>query len=43
MPARTQPHPFARPWRHMAGHRRDVVVASLFSVANKIFDLARRC
>ena len=40
MPGRSQPHPFARLWRHMTGHRRDVIVASLFSVANKVFDLA---
>ena len=40
MAARSQPHPFARLWRHMDDHRRDVVVASLFSVANKVFDLA---
>ena len=33
-------HPFARLWRHITGHRRDVVVASLFSILNKIFDLA---
>ena len=40
MPVRTEQHPFARLWRHAAGHRRDVVVASVFSIANKIFDLA---
>src|SRR3712207_3529268 len=33
-------HPFARLWDHMRGHRRDVVVASVFSVLNKLFDLA---
>jgi ATP-binding cassette, subfamily B, bacterial len=36
----TGPHPLARLWRHAAGHRRAVVVASLFSVLNKLFDLA---
>ena len=33
-------HPFARLWHHAAGHRRDVITASLFSVLNKVFDLA---
>ena len=33
-------HPFARLWHHAAGHRREVVVASVFSVLNKLFDLA---
>ena len=33
-------HPFARLWHHAAGHRRDVLAASLFSVLNKVFDLA---
>ncbi|HEV2057837.1 MAG TPA: ABC transporter ATP-binding protein, partial [Solirubrobacteraceae bacterium] len=36
----TRAHPLARLWQHASGHRRDVVVASLFSVLNKIFDLA---
>ena len=36
----TRTHPLARLWQHASGHRREVVVASLFSVANKIFDLA---
>jgi ATP-binding cassette, subfamily B, bacterial len=34
------PHPLARLWRHAAGHRGAVVRASLFSVLNKLFDLA---
>ncbi len=33
-------NPFARLWHHATGHRRDVVVASVFSVLNKVFDLA---
>ena len=33
-------HPFARLWHHAAGHRRDVAIASLYSVLNKLFDLA---
>ena len=33
-------HPFARLWQQMTGHRRDVLVASLYSVLNKVFDLA---
>ena len=36
----TSGHPFARLWHHASGHRRDVVVASVFSVLNKLFDLA---
>jgi ATP-binding cassette, subfamily B, bacterial len=38
-PARGR-HPLARLWRHAAGHRRAVVTASVFSVLNKLFDLA---
>jgi ATP-binding cassette, subfamily B, bacterial len=38
--APTDHHPLARLWRHAAGHRRDVVTAALFSVCNKLFDLA---
>jgi ATP-binding cassette subfamily B protein len=37
---RTDRHPFARLWQHASGHRRDVIVASTFSVLNKLFDLA---
>jgi ATP-binding cassette, subfamily B, bacterial len=33
-------HPLARLWRHATGHRRAVVTASVFSVLNKLFDLA---
>jgi ATP-binding cassette subfamily B protein len=39
-PPDVRAHPLARLWRHAAGHRRDVVVASVFSVLNKLFDLA---
>ena len=38
--AERRDHPLARLWQHTRRHRRDVVVASLFSVLNKIFDLA---
>ena len=40
MVTRDDTHPFARLWQHMTGHRRDVAVASLYSVLNKLFDLA---
>lgn len=33
-------HPLLRLWRYAARHRRDIVLASLFSVAKKIFDIA---
>jgi ATP-binding cassette, subfamily B, bacterial len=33
-------HPLGRLWRHARAHRRRVVVATLFSVLNKLFDLA---
>lgn len=33
-------HPLARLWRHAAGHRRRIVVATIASILNKTFDLA---
>ena len=33
-------HPLKRLWRYAGGHRRTIVVASTFSVLNKLFDLA---
>jgi ATP-binding cassette subfamily B protein len=33
-------HPLARLWHHAARHRGDVIGASVFSVLNKVFDLA---
>jgi ATP-binding cassette, subfamily B, bacterial len=36
----TTDHPLARLWRHAAGHRGAVAHASLYSILNKLFDLA---
>ena len=36
----TDAHPFTRLWHHASGHRRDVLVASTYSILNKLFDLA---
>jgi ATP-binding cassette, subfamily B, bacterial len=36
----TSRHPLTRLWQHAAGHRRDVVTATIFSILNKLFDLA---
>ncbi len=33
-------HPLIRLWRYARGHRRQIVLATTFSVLNKIFDLA---
>ena len=33
-------HPLARLWGYARGHHREVLVASLYSILNKIFDLA---
>ena len=33
-------HPLIRLWRYARGHRNQIVLATLFSVLNKIFDLA---
>lgn len=33
-------HPLLRLWRYASGHRRHIVLATLFSILNKIFDLA---
>ena len=38
-PADTR-HPMVRLWHHAEGFRRRIVVASVFSIANKLFDLA---
>jgi ATP-binding cassette subfamily B protein len=35
-----QNHPMIRLWQYADRHRRDIVLATLFSVLNKIFDLA---
>lgn len=33
-------HPLLRLWNYATGHRRDILLATLFSILNKIFDLA---
>ena len=33
-------HPLLRLWRYARGYRRDILIATLFSILNKIFDLA---
>ncbi len=33
-------HPLLRLWRYATGHRRQILLATLFSILNKIFDLA---
>ena len=33
-------HPLLRLWRYATGHRRTIVLATLFSILNKVFDLA---
>jgi len=33
-------HPLLRLWRYATGHRRHIMLATLFSILNKIFDLA---
>lgn len=33
-------HPLLRLWRYASGHRRDILLATLCSVLNKVFDLA---
>jgi ATP-binding cassette subfamily B protein len=35
-----KPHPLTRLWDYATAHRRAMVLASLYSVLNKIFDLA---
>ena len=40
MPITKNFHPLARLWGYARGHRRAMVVASLYSILNKIFDLA---
>jgi ATP-binding cassette subfamily B protein len=37
---KAEKHPLLRLWQYADGHRRQIVLASLFSVLNKIFDLA---
>lgn len=37
---RGRSHPLLRLWRHAHGHRRSVVLATSYSVLNKLFDLA---
>jgi len=39
-PLSRRAHPLARLWRHAAGHRRRIVVATIASILNKTFDLA---
>ena len=40
MPNTKKSHPLVRLWGYARGHRRAMVVASLYSILNKIFDLA---
>jgi len=40
MTTSTHPHPLQRLWRYARGYRTDIILATLYSVLNKIFDLA---
>lgn len=40
MTGNSQKHPLARLWQYARPYRRSVVIASLYSILNKIFDLA---
>lgn len=40
MKSRSEQSPLRRLWQYAAGHRRAIVVATLYSILNKIFDLA---
>jgi ATP-binding cassette subfamily B protein len=40
MPKTKKSHPLIRLWGYARGHRRAMVVASLYSILNKLFDLA---
>jgi ATP-binding cassette subfamily B protein len=39
-PATDKGHPLVRLWRYAAGHRRQVILATTYSIINKVFDLA---
>jgi hypothetical protein len=36
----TSDHPLRRLWQYARGHRRSILIATIFSILNKIFDLA---
>ena len=40
MTTSAHPHPLQRLWRYARGYRTDIILATLYSVLNKIFDLA---
>jgi ATP-binding cassette, subfamily B, bacterial len=40
MPNTKKSHPLIRLWGYAGSHRREMVLASLYSILNKIFDLA---
>ena len=40
MPNTSKSHPLIRLWGYAGSHHRDMLLASLYSILNKIFDLA---